>query len=342
MFKYTIDSKLKYTDQDNNELLDLTSSIFMVQAQNNTLYTMYKIPKDMEMRADKVSLASYGTDEYTEMIMKFMLQDNPFAVESGDVVLVPTVTSMYNDVIDISLISNNEISTFDFVKNYHKYIDESKLPAFKGSQESKISSSKNTSAFNDIARQNNNYSTIGQGSSDIVLQENATSGISPAISNLYKVYGSGSDDVNTTTRENTSSSTSSLKESNIDYSGSSLLAGAASGGVGAIYSSGNPSSGGPGYGFDDDDLLGITDINNSNLDNNVGDIEANLANNGESGIKFVNGKIYFGNGVYSDPNDISDVRGSNKVNSDLVDCARNGVTLGQFLDATIRNNVKGK
>ena len=128
-----------------------------------------------------------------------------------------------------------------------------------------------------------------------------------------------------------------LKESDIDYSGSSLLTGEASPGVGAIYSSGNKMSG-VGYGFDDDSL-GITDIN-PNTD--AGDVEANLANNGESGIKLVNGKIYFGNNVYSDPNDISDVRGSNKVDSDLVDCARNGVTLGQFLDATIRNNAKGR
>lgn len=344
MFKYTIDSKVKYTNQEGDELLDLTSSIFIVQAQNNTLYSMYKVPKDMEMRPDKVSLASYGTDEYTEMILKYMLQDNPFAVETGDIVLVPTATSMYNDVIDITFGDEGDMTTFDFVKNYHKYIDESKLPAFNGSQSSKVSPSKNTSAFNDIARQSSGSSSSGQGSADIVGQETSASSGYSGYNNLYNVYGSGSDDVNTYT------STSVLDSSNmssIDYSGSSLLAGSATGGVGAIYSAGTSGSGmagsgnaNLGYGFDDDDIFGITDLNESNESDEGADIEANLTNNGESGIKFVNGRIYFGNNVYSNPNDISDVRGSDKVNSDLVDCARNGVTLGQFLDATIRNNVK--
>lgn len=336
MFRYTIDGKAKYTNQEGEELLDLTSSIFIVQAQNNTLYSMYKVPKDMEMRPDKVSLASYGTDEYTEMIMKYMLQDNPFAVETGDIVLVPTVTSMYNDVIDVTFGDEGDMTTFDFVKNYHKYIDESKLPSFKGSQESKISSSKNRVLSNSITSQNTESSSAGQGSADTVLQETSASSGYSGYNNLYNVYGSGSDDVKTQIK---SPSTGVLSE--IDYSGSSLLAGTTSPGVGAIYASGRSSDNtNPGYGFDDDDLLGITDLNEAN-DNDEGvDIEANLANNGESGIKFVNGMIYFGNNVYSNPNDISDVRGTNKVNSDLVDCARTGVTLGQFLDATIRNSVK--
>lgn len=336
MFKHTIDSKLKYTNQDNEELLDLTSSIFTIQAQNHTLYSMYRIPKDMEMRPDKVSIASYGTDEYTEMIVKFMIQSNPFAVESGDIVLVPTVTSMFNDVIDVSMIDNNEISNFDFVKNYHKYIDESKLPSFNGSQESKVLSNKRATRLTSLINQDT-YTSSGQGSADVVLQEDGSKP-SSSINNLYRVYGSGSDDVNTTEK-----STSVLKAptAEVDYSGSSLLGNSGTGGVGAIYASGNSgSSANLGYGFDDDDILGITDMNDANDYDNIGDVEANLANNGESGIKFVNGKIYFGNNVYSNPNDISDVQGNNKVNSDLVDCARNGVTLGQFLDATIRNNVK--
>jgi hypothetical protein len=69
-------------------------------------------------------------------------------------------------------------------------------------------------------------------------------------------------------------------------------------------------------------------------------VEANLANKGQSGIRVANGKIYFGNGVIANSSDVTDVTGSNEVESELVDCAKNGVTLGQFLNATIKNSIK--
>lgn len=69
-------------------------------------------------------------------------------------------------------------------------------------------------------------------------------------------------------------------------------------------------------------------------------VEANLANKGKSGIRVANGKIYFGNGVIANSSDVTDVVGSNEVENELVDCAKNGVTLGQFLNATIKNSIK--
>jgi hypothetical protein len=69
-------------------------------------------------------------------------------------------------------------------------------------------------------------------------------------------------------------------------------------------------------------------------------VEANLANKGQSGIRIANGKIYFGNGVIANSSDVTDVTGSNEVENELVDCAKNGVTLGQFLNATIKNSIK--
>lgn len=69
-------------------------------------------------------------------------------------------------------------------------------------------------------------------------------------------------------------------------------------------------------------------------------VEANLANKGQSGIRVANGKIYFGNNVVSNSADVIDVVGSNEVENELVDCAKNGVTLGQFLNATIKNSIK--
>ena len=83
-------------------------------------------------------------------------------------------------------------------------------------------------------------------------------------------------------------------------------------------------------------------VSNPNITGSTGNspVEANLANKGQSGIRVANGKIYFGNGVIANSSDVTDVVGSNEVENELVDCAKNGVTLGQFLNATIKNSIK--
>ena len=83
-------------------------------------------------------------------------------------------------------------------------------------------------------------------------------------------------------------------------------------------------------------------MSNPNITGSTGNspVEANLANRGQSGIRVANGKIYFGNGVIANSSDVTDVVGSNEVENELVDCAKNGVTLGQFLNATIKNSIK--
>ena len=64
-----------------------------------------------------------------------------------------------------------------------------------------------------------------------------------------------------------------------------------------------------------------------------------MANKGKSGIQIINGKIYFGPTVTSSTDNMIDVNGSNDTSSNIVDCAKNGVTLGQFLNAAIKNNI---
>ena len=55
-------------------------------------------------------------------------------------------------------------------------------------------------------------------------------------------------------------------------------------------------------------------------------IEANISKEGNNGITVKGGKIYFG----------SIDESLTSVDSSIVDCAANGVTLGDFLNATIR------
>ena len=232
MFTNTIDKKNTYINNDGIELVDLSDSIFNSNLKAVTC-SFYKVTKEMQMRPDLLSIASFGEDTYTEMIIKYSEICNPFAIEEDDVIAVPSLNSIYNEVKDVILSNNTEDEgTYNLVKNYHKYIDKSKVPSNMGSQTSPVQGNKN-------AAQNKNISGTG---------ENSSVGNSP--------------------------------------------------------------------------------------------VEPNMANNGNSGISVINGRIYFGPNVSVKATDITDVDGDNIAESDLVDCAKSGVTIGQFLNATVKNSLK--
>lgn len=215
MFKYTIDSKDSYIDNEGNEIVDLGQTAFSMADTGSVMYTYYKATKETEMRPDLISVFACGTDEYAEMIMKYSMIDNPFAIEEGDLLAIPTVSSMYNEIRDVKTTDVSDTESYDYVKNYHKYIDKNKLPGSVGSDDNNVA-------------------------------------------------------------------------------------------VGLSQKSG---------------------------------VEANLANNGKSGVRIENGRIYFGNNVSVSSSDATDVNGSNEASSDKVDCAKNGVTIGQFINATIKNSI---
>ena len=232
MFTNTIDKKNTYINNDGIELVDLSDSIFNSNLKAVTC-SFYKVTKEMQMRPDLLSIASFGEDTYAEMIIKYSEICNPFAIEEDDVIAVPSLNSVYNEVKDVILSNNTEDeSTYNLVKNYHKYIDKSKVPSNMGSQTSPVQGNKN-------ATQNKNISGT---------EGNSSVGNSP--------------------------------------------------------------------------------------------VEPNMANNGNSGISVINGRIYFGPNVSVKATDITDVDGDNIAESDLVDCAKSGVTIGQFLNATVKNSLK--
>ena len=232
MFTNTIDKKNTYTNNDGIELVDLSDSIFNSNLKAVTC-SFYKVTKEMQMRPDLLSIASFGEDTYAEMIVKYSEICNPFAIEEDDVIAVPSLNSIYNEVKDVILSNNTEDEgTYNLVKNYHKYIDKSKVPSNMGSQTSPVQGNKN-------ATQNKNISGT---------EGNSSVGNSP--------------------------------------------------------------------------------------------VEPNMANNGNSGISVINGRIYFGPNVSVKATDITDVDGDNIAESNLVDCAESGVTIGQFLNATVKNSLK--
>ena len=140
MFKKSIDNKKTYNVADDIPVVDLAEGIFDSKYAMSQICEVYKVPKNMEMRPDLVSKALYGSTDYTEMILKYSLILNPFAMEKDDMIFSPALTSIYKPVKDVL---DDPTDTFDAVKNYHKYIDKDKVPEKSGSDSVNLNISKN-------------------------------------------------------------------------------------------------------------------------------------------------------------------------------------------------------
>lgn len=140
MFNKTLDSKGTYMVGDNIEVVDLGDTIFNPNVSSNHLYSIYKVSKEYDMRPDLVSMSLYGTTDYTEMVLKYSMINNPFAIEAGDLIFASSLTSIYNAVKDVEY---EKSVVFDAISNYHKYIDKKKVPDSTGSDKVKLKTSYN-------------------------------------------------------------------------------------------------------------------------------------------------------------------------------------------------------
>lgn len=136
MFSRSLDAKKIYNIDNDIEAIDLSESIFDPNKSMTQICSIFKVRKEYEMRPDLVSTALYGTSDYTEMILKYSLINNPFAIEKDDLIYAASLSDIYNPIKDTD-IDNNGV--FDAVKNYHKYIDKSKVPEKPGSDKVNIS-----------------------------------------------------------------------------------------------------------------------------------------------------------------------------------------------------------
>ena len=156
MFSKSLDSKGRYF-VDGVEVVDLADSIFDPGKSASHLYTMYKVSKEYTMRPDLLSKALYGTTDYTEMLLKYSLINNPFSIEEDDMILSSSLTTIYQAVKDTDY---QKTLAFDAVKNYHKYIDKNKVPDSPGSE--KIPE-KTSNVEANITKTGNNGITVKDG-----------------------------------------------------------------------------------------------------------------------------------------------------------------------------------
>lgn len=189
MFTKTLDSKKTYFIDD-VEVVDLGDTIFNPNVTANHLYTLYKARKEYNMRPDLVSQALYGTTDYTEMVLKYSLINNPFSIEEGDMIFATSMSTIYQAVKDTDVEKN---IVFDAVKNYHKYIDKNKVPNSPGSDTVKDKTSINNNNNNNNLSNNNK---TANGFVEANISKTGNSGITIKDGKLY--FGSVEDSVSST------------------------------------------------------------------------------------------------------------------------------------------------
>ena len=161
MFTRTLDSKGTYKTDQGIEVIDLADGIFDPNKAMSQICSIYKVRKEYEMRPDLVSSVLYGTTDYTEMILKYSLINNPFSIEKDDIIYGAAMSDIYNPVKDTTIDSTG---VFDAVKNYHKYIDKHKVPEKPGSDKVNISiPSSNKDSEANISKTGNTGLTIKDG-----------------------------------------------------------------------------------------------------------------------------------------------------------------------------------
>ena len=138
MIENSIDKKEKVFT--NGEIIvDLTKSCFIDKNNNDLIYTVRRVPYDMIMRMDLISNAQYGSDEYTDLLLKYNDISNPFTLNYNDIIFIPTLDSISNNIVNPTNDPNDNNKDAALVRNYHKYIDKTKAPTTVGSQKNNIS-----------------------------------------------------------------------------------------------------------------------------------------------------------------------------------------------------------
>ena len=140
MFVKSIDNKRTYIDENNEEIKDIGESFLDTTNADANFYSVYKVPADMEMRPDKVSISAYGTDEYTEMVCAYNNIKNPFSIQENDIVYLIALNAIYNDVYEPEYETGEKLSAYSTLK---KFIDKTRLPDTVGSQKNNIIIAKN-------------------------------------------------------------------------------------------------------------------------------------------------------------------------------------------------------
>jgi O-glycosyl hydrolase len=141
----TINKKIKIIKDGINEIIDMAEPTYIPDYESNkfTIKRIIIVTKEYDRRVDLISLAVYGSEQYSDIIMKCNELTDPLAVREGDIILIPELTGAKSFYI-------NPLT--ESIEAKEKYIDsskKSKMDSKRLQQLAKISASvKNGSRTN--------------------------------------------------------------------------------------------------------------------------------------------------------------------------------------------------
>jgi len=92
-----LENKRIVKDKDGNVFVDLTSRSLRYNS-NADVINAYYVGEDMIMRADLISQAAYGNTDNYDLILKYNGISNPFSIDEGDLILIPSLDFMYESL----------------------------------------------------------------------------------------------------------------------------------------------------------------------------------------------------------------------------------------------------
>jgi len=125
MFENSIDSKPLFTKPDGHIVKDLTISMFLENTKPYNTYNLYKVPRDYAMRPDLIAAAVYNNSAYAEIILKYNGISNPFSINEGDIILIPNLESVKENINDQKMTDTDGSKA---IRDSYKYIDPTKIP----------------------------------------------------------------------------------------------------------------------------------------------------------------------------------------------------------------------
>lgn len=130
MLNYSILENKPIAERDNQKFYDLLGKTFSMDSLSNA--TVCVVNKNYVARPDLISLAMYGDDKYGDIICKLNGISNPFELNEGDVLIIPSIEDVQSCIIantDESDFIEEDDETIEVKSNtYRKYNNESRSP----------------------------------------------------------------------------------------------------------------------------------------------------------------------------------------------------------------------
>lgn len=347
MFVKSIDNKNTYTDKNGLDVVDIGESFINPDGQAISMYGIYKVPKEMEMRPDKVSISAYGSDLYTEMVCVFNNIKNPFTIEENDIVNIVSLNNIYDNTYEpvSEVIANNKNNGYEMFRDF---IDKSRYPKTVGSEKNRTTVGKSTDYIGTSTSKNlmstNNILDGLSGSGTVktvsTLPPNVARSNSAALE--YKdgriIYGANNDNYNAvdsnTANKVVSDSTQKLTDTNN-----------ISDALSSKFKINNPYRAGQAPTVSYADNMSSLVDSLLNPDNTYTDVNSSNTNGILDNTSAYNANTDLNNGIGGDTGSADDsVTSVNNLmkfgkNSD-VGCAVDNISLGDFKTDQIKNKIK--